>query len=858
MPENTGNLNSLNDFLDRIAEKFGNKDAVIFGEQKLTYNELAIRANELAYQLCESGVSPRNRIGIGLPRSLDYIVTLFAVLKLGATYVPLDVNYPVKRLKHLQRSSRLANILTTRDYVGLFPGPTILLEELRRSSPALPKLENFGDEIAYLIHTSGSTGQPKGVMIRHKSVVNYVGSLGKAIGLRPDDVYLHAASFSFSASVRQLMMPLSAGATVCLAADDLRSNPLALLRLIKQKKVTVFDTFPSYLRRLVMEFRKSSNGAGAELKDNQLRLTLTTSEPLSYRLVSDLNQHFRDVRFNNMYGQTETCGINTIYKVPRDFDTADAAVPVGKTFGHGDIHLLNSSLKPVSNGEEGEIYISGDCVSAGYFDDPVLNDRCFFQDNSKATYRTGDCAKLLEDGNLLLLGRRDRIVKIRGHRVALNEIEQVLEEHPDVEEAKAKVFNRTSDDRLTAYVIPSKSFTTARVLRNYLSQKLPAYMVPNVIPLESFPSLPNGKVDYNSLPPMASLENLPRNGPQQNGLERELLKLWKDALKVETIAVDDDFFELGGDSLMAASLFYEIEHLTGTRLPLATILERPTVRGVAFAIEREKFLGTQSCIVKIKPSGSKAPFFCVHGLGGNVITYRSLAPYLSVERPLYGIQARGVDGLQAPLRSVEEMAACYIEEIKRIQPVGPYYLGGYSFGGWIAVEIGHQLTTLGERLGFLALFDSHKTFDSREAMRDQNVLVLTSKRLVYQIRQFLGSAHKIRYVQARARTALRRVRTRLDMVKLYETRRAAELPDSIAALHSANWIALRNYVPNKVYGRVSLFVTSERSPFFRTANEEWGDLADYLDVHQIPGTHNTIFSEPHVRVLASKLNALMD
>jgi thioesterase domain-containing protein len=382
-------------------------------------------------------------------------------------------------------------------------------------------------------------------------------------------------------------------------------------------------------------------------------------------------------------------------------------------------------------------------------------------------------------------------------------------------------------------------------------------MVPAaVIRLESYPRLPNGKVDYEALPAV-TIPSSPRRTPPNTKLQEDLLKLWATALGSGTIGIDDDFFESGGDSLLAASIFHDIETLTGQKLPLTTLFGAPTVRGLAQALCEVPRKQTWSSLVSIKPSGDRVPLFCVHGVRGNVITYSSLAQYLRPDRPLYGLQSQGLDGIAPPFQSIEDMAAHYLAAIREVQPAGPYFLGGYSFGGWVALAMAYQLTIVGEEVPLLALFDSHKTFESRAALREFNPAALTIRRAAFHFTRFLRSDSRLGYVVARAKTVHRRLTTRVQAGRI-ETAGAASRSDPLRVVELANWTALGKYVPRKVRGRMTLFVTQDSSPFYRTPEEEWGRHADELQVHKVPGTHNAIFTEPHVQDLARTLNALLD
>src|SRR5882672_1658110 len=446
------------------------KLAVVCLGRELSYGELNARANQLAADLRSKGVGPNTLVAISLERSLEMVVGILGVLKAGGAYVPLDPAYPKERLELMFADSRPTIFLTQSHLVAHLPAhraTTLLLDSvsdsLSKGSDENLTPQPAADDLAYVIYTSGSTGKPKGVMLTHGNVRNYVHSMRNATGVSSSDIYLHTASISFSSSVRQLLLPLSVGAGVVIATTDEIRDAIELFTRIKQRGVTIIDIVPSYWRSCVDALRSLPFAARAELLENKLRLILSASEPL----LSDIPQAWR-FEFNhqaellNMLGQTETAGIVATYPIVPNNDNQIGVVPIGRPIDGTRIYLLDSSLRPVADGDSGEICIGGPTVGRGYLNHPELTAEKFprdpFAETSAARlYRTGDLGRLRLDGTLEFHGRIDNQVKIRGHRVEPAEIESVLLRSRGVREAAVIASeDQPGNARLVAYVAPHK------------------------------------------------------------------------------------------------------------------------------------------------------------------------------------------------------------------------------------------------------------------------------------------------------------------------------------------------------------------------------------------------------------------
>ncbi len=445
------------------------KLAVVCTGWELSYGELNARANQVATNLRSRGVGPDTLVAISFERSLEMVVGILGVLKAGGAYVPLDPAYPKERLDLMIADARPAIFLTQSQLVEQLPvrqAPTLLLDvtsgALSKDCSENPGLRCSAADLAYVIYTSGSTGKPKGVMLTQGNLSHYVHSMRSATGVRSSDVYLHTASISFSSSVRQLLLPLSVGASVVIATTDEIRDPIALFTKVKELGVTVIDIVPSYWRSCVDTLRSLQPAARAELLENKLRLILSASEPL----LADVPRAWRfefnhQAQLMNMFGQTETAGIVATYAIVPSNESQIGVVPIGRPINDVRIYLLDATLRPVADGEAGEICIGGPTVGLGYLNHPELTAEKFphdpFESSAARLYRTGDLGRLRLDGTLEFQGRIDNQVKIRGHRVEPAETESALLEHRGVREAAVIASeDQPGNSRLVAYVAPHR------------------------------------------------------------------------------------------------------------------------------------------------------------------------------------------------------------------------------------------------------------------------------------------------------------------------------------------------------------------------------------------------------------------
>lgn len=584
--------------------------ALIFQDQQISYRELNSRANQLANHLQLFGVKPEVLVGICAERSLEMVVGLLAILKAGGAFLALDPTYPQERINYMLEDAKVAILLTQEKLVeslSPYQEKLVIVERDRDliAQQSSQNLENNSalENLSYVIYTSGSTGNPKGVMITHSNLSYYVQSMTIRLGIEQSDRYLHAASFAFSSSVRQLMLPLSMGATIYITNSEQRKDPIVMFELIKEHQITAIDIIPSYWRNCVNILAHLDPAKRTAILDNQLRLIVSASEPLPSDLPRLWSQEFKHgARLINMFGQTETTGIATTHQITLDEDSDRVkVVAIGKPLPNVQIYILDEYLQPSRIGDAGTIYVSGATLARGYLNRPDLTSEKFItnpflkQEGDRIydrIYNTGDLARYLPDGNIEFIGRMDDQVKIRGFRIELTEIEAVLANHASVRETVVTAREDISGDkRLVAYVVLFDQQQRSNDLRSFLQERLPDYMIPNTfVFLEAIPRTPNGKVDRRALPaPDHSNSQLETNFiAPRNPTEEILANIWADVLHVERISIHDNFFELGGHSLLAIQVILRCRQVFSVEVTFQHLFDSPTLTALALIISELK------------------------------------------------------------------------------------------------------------------------------------------------------------------------------------------------------------------------------------------------------------------------------
>lgn len=865
------------DLFDLCTHQYSQKVAVDCQGETLTYQQLQLRIARLANYLYACGVKTNTPVGLCLDRGLDALIGLLAVLTLKAIYIPVDPTYPRERIAFMLSETRPALILTHSHIAANLPSHSNFIcidadkVAIEHCKPFNLRVEEPSGALAYVMYTSGSTGKPKGVEMPRTSVELYLAAISEILAIQSEDIYLHTASFSFSSSVRQLLVPLSHGATVVLASQGEVKNPLSLLKLIKAKGITISDTVASVWRSALQAVKALDTGKRDELLTNALRLVLLSGD------LSTCNT-FQQIRHSlpsrpdivNIYGQTETIGV-CASRVPGDFTQTEGSIPVGFPYKHSRVYILDEMMQPVPTGEVGELYISGGCLAKGYLNRPDLTNQRFLinpwnesssLENSalfNRLYKTGDLARQLPDGSLEIKGRTDFQVKLRGMRVELGEIENALEACAIAKEAVvlAKEDAR-GDKRLVAYVLPQPEYRKMhpqeldRKLKQHLQQSLADYLIPTlVVKLEMMPLTPNGKRNRLALPEpdWSLLSTYQYVSTPADPVEVTLQKVWAELLGFMP-GIEDSFFDLGGHSLMAVQLFARLESEFNCNLSFNHLLQCPTIQSLASLIKLGYRPNKSTILVTLKPQGAKPPLFCIHGIGGAAFYYRAMLPYLPEDQPVYGVQSRGFDKVESPLRRVEEMAALYLEEIRNIYPKGPLYLIGHSFGGLIAYEMACQIQRRGETPGLLLLVDT-KTPELAKTPPPISRFLKTVGLNLWN----MPHCQRREYIQSSVQWFFRKRKVLGDREYAEALKRKqAHIP--MLNVLEPNYQAQEIYTPAPYQGDVVIFRARIQSP--RSAHDQtlgWGKLVDgRIKVHILDGAHMSVMEEPYVQGLARALN----
>lgn len=731
--------------------------AIYYDSQSITYKELNALANQIANFLDTQNVNQNSIIAIYYERSINLVAYILAILKTGNAFLVLDPNYPQNRLSMILKDSKAACLLCTTNEKLFFPeysGKILDINYLETNLNKLshiynPKYEIKPEDIAYIIYTSGSQGIPKGIGISHRNLCHYVPTMIKILKIKQEDVYAHTASFSFSSSVRQLFCPLINGTSLAISTPVERKDPLEFFNFLLKYRISIIDITPTFLSAVAF-FIKENNLLDKHNKERlKLRLILSASETLSSNMPVLWREIFGEsINIKNMYGQSETTGIVTIFDIPKDNYNNTKVIPIGKPISGTYIFVLSENKKLLPPGGVGEIYVGGRTVAdGGYIHNPMLTAESFIpnplsKSSEDILYKTGDLGRVTSNGEIEHLGRKDNQIKIRGHRIELSEIESNLIRHKDVRQALVTNYEDYNKKKsLIAYIVPGMFKPSATELKQMLLYNLPDYMVPEVyVFLDAFPLTPNGKIDRGKLPmPEAQKEKESKDliAPR-NATEEKLCAIWCKVLGLKRISIQDNFFEIGGDSILSMQVVSQANQ-HGINLTVAQLFETPTIFQLSSILEtlrKEpsssilaldknhydsfdnikdflKEIGDQrKCIYPFQESGKNVPLFFIHPVGGIVEWYKELSHFLGNTQPFYGINSLYFKNVPRKLFSIQELAKSYIDEIYEIYPQGPYYIGGWSFGAAVAYEITKQLEEDNKEVILTFLLDLNANFHS--------------------------------------------------------------------------------------------------------------------------------------------------
>ena len=726
-PKNLVTPSSLVTLFEEQAAARGDAIAAVAPGVSWTYKDLNRFANGHAKQLISAGVQPGSRVALFCRHEPAMVAALLGVLKAGCAYVPIDPDWPQPRVSKILSDAEISFALVDESLEASWPASlkTLSVNALSQVPEPNPTVPATNDSLAYVLFTSGTTGKPKGVMQTRRNVMHHVRTYTNALRLDRYDRLSFLASYSVDAAVQDIFGALLNGAT--LFPIDVRDEggPTSLLSKISEAKITVLHCAPTVFRYLF-----SKGEPTVDL--SRVRLVVLGGEEVRPSDFDIFRAHFsQNARFINGFGLTEST-VALQYFATHDTLMAGGVVPIGHAVSDTQVFITDKEGR--KGAFLGEIQIASEFLAEGYLGQSELTSERFVSTDSGTastrTYKTGDLGRLLPSGEMVFAGRKDQQIKLRGHRIEPAEIEANLESHQEVRSA-AVVLRRTSseEDRLVAFVVPVHDLSNTD-LRTFLVDRLPTIMVPaRFVELEELPTTPSGKVDYATLQELAVSAVLDSDAPAppRNPLEFQLLAIWQQVLGVDDIGTADNFFDIGGNSLIAVQLFSQLHSIYGKHFPLATLFQAPTIQTLAEVLSTSGWSPPWRSLVAIQPGDEKLPLFLIPGVGGNVLTFAQVARLLGPDQPVYGLQARGLDGRETPFSSIEDMASDYVSEMRSIQPKGPYQLGGACWGGSVAFEMAKQLIAANEQVSLLTLIDPSWPGPSRKRS-----LLPHSLRFVYQ------------------------------------------------------------------------------------------------------------------------------
>ncbi len=842
------------------------KVAASFRNQEISYRELNERANQLARYLRTLGCGPDVIVAIHLARSIDLLIAMLGVVKAGGAFLPLDASLPPGRIDAVMEDSGAPLVITSSKLTHRFAESTahrVTIDSLdaiwrNEATGSLDSVTSDHD-LAYVIYTSGSTGTPKGVMIEHRNLAVFLDALDPVFGPEPG-VMLAIASSSFDISIMELLWSLSRGFHIVLHEGDeglpIVSGPGSVPEQIRRHGVTHMMGTPTLMRMLASD----PDGAAAF---GQLRVCLVGGEAFPESLAALLLDCMPG-KIVNAYGPTETTVCATCYEVT----STGEAIPIGRPLKDVTVYVVDKWGRQLPPLASGELWIGGPMVGRGYLHRPELTAERFLDDpfdKEGRIYRTGDLVRFDLYGRLEFIDRLDSQVKVRGYRIELGEVEAALQRHPAVQQAVVVVRSEGNGAKsLVGYCTPSNvRALDSHKLRGFLQESLPGYMVPSALHcLREFPVTSSGKVDRVRLAQLdlssqekGQMENAAGVTPIDPALQKieAVLCAWcRELLRLPQVQASDDYFAIGGESLSAARLMRKIAETYGANIRLSELVQRRTMRALAQLVAVANQDLAWSPVVPFQTDGEKPTLFLIAGLGGNILNFQFVAEALE-NRPVYGVEAQASGKDSEVLASVEEMARTYLEEIRRIQPHGPYHFAGYSFGGVLAFEMAQQLRSAGQEIGFLGLLDTCEWHYTRSVLGNLSPLER------FQI-QYGNTLKQIVFGPKRRATLSKRLKATIDNRKLAASRRSGSRIRALeASVEHRNYYALTHYKPKRYHGEIHLFSCPDSSPL--RGNDPtlgWGHLAGKVNISEIAGEHEKLTAPPFAGMLGRAIDKSLD
>ncbi len=841
-------------FADR-ASQIPDAVAIVCNGRKLTYRELDDRANQLAHALVRRGAGPDVIVAISLERSLELVIGILGILKAGAAFLPIEPSYPAERISALLAELRPSLLVTDSPLLERCRPcvvDTVCMdtdrEAIATESSVAPEVRLNENNTAMVLFTSGSTGMPRAVPHSHK-IAGRGNRLSAAIGSTESDRHVLKTSLDSTLLSREVFRPLTNGGCIIVAGQHERTDARALVRLIIDQKITVLTLVPSLLRLLVAE--------DDFVACTSLREVTCFGEQLSADVENQFCQKV-SANLNSVYGCTEAPGL-AIRQCRADGPRSLGNL--GYRHGNAEIYVLDRRLQPVPIDVPGELYAGGPSLAEGYANGGRETDERFIphpfcQTKGARLYRTGDRVRWRADGSLEFLGRLDQQIKIRGYRIEAAEVESALARHPAIRDvAVAARPNAVGENQLIALLELRTEGLTSTALRAHLKERLPDQMIPSAFAiLTRLPRTPNGKLDRRALP-VSDLELLRSAEPYiapRTAVEERLAGIWCTVLGVNAPGLNDNFFDLGGNSLLATRLLAQVKEVLGVDLNPAVLLHAPTIGQLAATVLRPDWSPSR-VIVKLQSGEHAAPFICFPGaygksrmVLGHGVVLAALSRQIGPGYPFYGVTLGSLGEEQVdPSTLIEFVAGLALAEIRALRPHGPYLLGGYSLGGLVALEVARRLQAEGEKVPLLAFLDVAGPGYPRQRRR--------SERIRWHLAEMRGlsAAARARYIAEKVRSSLMAHRDSNPV----EPPDAGDIADMIR-------IATKSYLKglDKYPGRIHLFRTSGIPPSAGLACDDltngWGKIATGgVEVAHVPGDHMSMLEPPHLHGLAEALRS---
>lgn len=850
---------NLVDAFREAVRLYPDRPAIVTPEKVWTYREFDRQTDTIAGALRQRIPQPGSRVAIALPNGVDAMLATWGVFKAGLAQVPVDTQWPADQLANaLGKLQAAASICGTRS-PGPFPIPTWTVDELMSEGLTPPAVQLHAKDIAAIHFTSGSTGEPKGIVLSHGCLLHSARNYQHHLGITAEDRLSWTASFAYGAAGAAYFSALTAGAA--LLPVRVKDMPLAAwISWLDRERASVIPIASSLFRALANHLPDGPNFP-------HLRVVKVGGEPVYAGDTELFRRRFHpNCAFINGLGITE-CGTNVcFFRWDRATPVTTPSVPVGFAADGMELLILNEQGQPQAPGVEGEIAVRGAYLADGYWNAPALTRARFapLSDDPRPVYRTGDLGRLDKNGRLLHTGSKAFRYKVRGYQVDAVEVESFLRTLPGVENAAVAVRTLGGSDKLVAWLQGPHAFEwSASRIRRERNGILPDYMLPAFVqPVSEFPRQSNGKLDRFALLHLP-LSLRTAGGGTEDTLEQQLIRIWEKVLGVSGIGVADNFYDLGGDSLAAVSLFAQIEHRLGIDLPMLHISDCPTVAALAARIrDPQSRADVSASAILLQAGDTNDNFFCLPGGGMDVASLVDLARQLGNRINFYGLQLPGMEGRHAPCATVEAIADALEPEIKRIQTGGAYHLGGVSFGGLVAFELAHRLTRAGKHVATLAMFD---VYGPGSLERKRHLSAWKRLRawwyMQFPIRPRRRPENRAWRIWRIVREQFRRLRSGLW---LWTNRDPRALPRELRFDYYARLCnrAARAYVPAPISVPIDLF-SAEEQPFADVFQMQpdmgWTPLARAgLHRHVVPGTHATHFRAPYAGTTAQRLAECLD